>query len=293
MSRTLSVPMVLLLAAGVRGDVFDNYTNAILPKAPEAAGVKELVELPSETILEHADAIPGLPGALVVVQTNDNRWAKLLVTAAAQKFQPDPKAPADVVPMLRIDRFLSYREASERAVKAEGRNVSLFPGFHLNLDMGQIVPAKFGGDLTVVETKPRQFAVKTVGKAKLYLLTKPMPEAGGKKGEKFQFGGKFDAKYFTGTYQLNDDGRRTGTLRLTVGADNDVTGTFVSELDGSEYEVRGSVAKPANKILFTIKFPRTEQAFEGYMFTGNGKAIAGTSKLEDRDAGFYATRVEE
>src|SRR5947209_14918712 len=93
---------VLSFAAVVRGDAFDHYTNAILPKAPEATGVKELAELPSETILEHADAIPGVQGALIIVYTNDSRWAKLLVNAAAQKFQTDPKAPADIVPMLRI-----------------------------------------------------------------------------------------------------------------------------------------------------------------------------------------------
>jgi hypothetical protein len=290
---SLAVISSLLIVSAIRADVFDNYTNSLLAKAREAAGAKELSELTSDAILENAESIPGVAGALIVVSTNDNRWAKLVVTAAAQKFQADPKAAAEVVPMLRIDRFLTFREASERAVKAEGRNVSLFPGFHFNLDMGQVVPAKFGGDLTVVESKPRQFTVKPVGKAKLYLLTKPMPEAAPKKAEKIELSGKFEPKYFSGAYRLFDDGRRSGTLRLEVGADSDVTGTFVSDLDGREYEVRGSMAKPAHKILFTVKFPRTEQAFEGYMFTGNGKAIAGTSKLQDRDAGFYATRVEE
>ena len=33
------------------------------------------------------------------------------------------------------------------------------------------------GDLTVVEPKPKELVVKPVGKAKMYLLTKPMPEA--------------------------------------------------------------------------------------------------------------------
>ena len=34
-------------------------------------------------------------------------------------------------------------------------------------------------------------------------------------------------------------------------------------------------------------------AFNGFMFTGNGKGIAGTTKLAEREAGFYAERVEE
>jgi hypothetical protein len=285
----LAAASALLLAAVAHADAFDHYINPVLAKVPD--GHKELAGLASDAIFDNSEVLPGVKGALVVVYTNDNHWAKLLVTAAGQKFQADPKAPAEILPMLRIERYLTYREASDRAVKAEGRAVSLFPGFHFNLDLGQVVPAKFG-DITVVETKSRQFAVKPVGKAKLYLITKPMPEATTPRGEKAQFGGKFEPRFFTGTYKLYDDGRRSGTLRLAVGGDNDVTGTLVSD-DGREYEVRGAVAKPTHKILFTVKFPQTEQAFEGHMFTGDGKAIAGTSKLQDRDAGFYAVRVEE
>lgn len=285
--------VVLVLTGSLAADAFDNYTNPVLDKVPGADGVKELHELTSEQILEHEDVLPSVKGALVVVYTNDARWAKLLVSAAAQKFQAGPGAPAEVVPMLRIERFMTYREASERAVKASGQNLSVFPGLHFHLEMGQIVPAKFGGDLTIVETKPRQFALKPVGKAKLYLVTKPLPDATPKKGPKVEFGGKFEPKFFNGTFKLADDGRRSGALRLAVDDSNDVTGTFVSDLDGAEYEVRGAVAKPSHKILFTIKFPQTEQIYEGFMFTGNGKAIAGVSKLQDREAAFVATRVDD
>jgi hypothetical protein len=41
-----------------------------------------------------------------------------------------------------------------------------------------------------------------------------------------------------------------------------------------------------------VRYPRTEQAFKGMLFTGTGKAIAGTSRMADRDAAFYATREE-
>src|SRR5262249_9180303 len=117
-----------------RADLFDNYTNAVLAKVPEADGVKELPELSSEQILESEEAIPNMKGALLVVYTNDARWSKLLVSAAAQKFPPAAAgAEPEVVPMLRIDRFVIFRESSERAIKASGQNLSLFPGFHLHL----------------------------------------------------------------------------------------------------------------------------------------------------------------
>ena len=225
--------------------------------------------------------------------TNDNRWAKMLVVAAAQKFQPSPEGAAEIVPVLRIERFVTFREASERTIKASGQAISVFPGFHFHLDMGQVIPPKYAGDLSVSEPKVRAIAVKPVGKAKMYLLTKALPDAAPMPGEKLEFGGKFEPKYFTGTFKLFDDGRRAGTLRLKVDADSDVTGTFLSDLDGREYEVRGSVGKPNHKILFTIQFPQTQQQYEGMMFTGNGKAIAGTSKLQEKEAGFYATRVHE
>jgi hypothetical protein len=127
----------------------------------------------------------------------------------------------------------------------------------------------------------------------MYLITKNLPDANPAKAGKIDFAGKFEPKFFNGTYKLYDDGRRSGTMRIKVNAENDISGTFVTDLDGREYEVSGSISKPLHKVLFTIKFPRTEQAFEGYMFTGNGKAIAGTSKMEEREGGFYALRVEE
>ena len=289
----LAALATLTLLGGVRADAFDNYTAPIIAKAPGADGVKEIAELTSDLILSNDEVLPNLKGAMVVVSTNDNRWAKLLVVAAAQKFQAGPGAPAEIVPVLRIERFVTFREASERAIKASGQAVSVFPGFHFHLDMGQVIPAKYVGDLSVSEPKPRSVSIKPVGKAKMYLLTKPLADAAPKPNQKLEFGGKFDPKYFTGTFKLHDDGRRTGTLRLKVGDDSDVTGTLVSDLDGREYEVRGSVSKPGHKILFTVQFPQTVQQYEGLMFTGNGKVIAGTSKLQDKDAAFYATRVEE
>jgi len=156
-----------------------------------------------------------------------------------------------------------------------------------------VVPAALGGDLEIVEPKPKQFVVKSVGKAKMYLLTKPMPEAAPGKTQKLEAGAKFDPAYFNGSYKLHDDGRRSGILRLKVGADLEVIGTFVSDQNGREYEVRGAVSKPSHKIQWTVQLPQTQQEFVGFLFTGDGKAIAGTSKLQEREAGFYAVRVEE
>jgi len=50
----------------------------------------------------------------------------------------------DGIPILLIDRFVTYTEAEEQTVHARGEKIDLFPEFHLDLDLGQIVPPKFG-----------------------------------------------------------------------------------------------------------------------------------------------------
>lgn len=286
-----TLPIVFLFSTLVRADAFDNYTLPILQKAPGFAGAKQISELTPELIVQNSQVLPGIEAAFIVIYTNDHRWAKLQVVAARHKVQ-QPGMDPEYVPMLRIERFVTFREASERAILASGQSISLFPDFHFHLDIGQVVPPKLGGDLTVVEPKPKQLVVKPVGKAKIYLFTRPMPEAAPKGTQKLTVGEKFESQYFAGTFKLYDDGRRSGVLRLKVKGE-DVAGTFVSDQNGREYDVEGTIAKPNYKIVFVVKLPQTQETFEGYMFTGDGKAIAGSCKLQDREAGFYATRIEE
>jgi hypothetical protein len=271
----------------VKGDAFDRYINVVLTRVPEAAGVQEVKQLTPGLIADHGQVLANTPGAFVAVKTNEGRWCKLLVQAARQK-----TTQTTSVPILLIERFVTYKEGEERAVQVEGKNVRLFDGFQFNLDIGQVVPASVGGDLLFRFEKGKA-AAEPVGKAKMYLLTRPMPEAAPKKSDKVEIGKTFEARFFTGTYKLYDDGRRTGTLRLKVGEKNEVSGAYYSGLDGNKYEVVGKVGIPPHTITFTIIFPRSRQTFQGYMFTGDGKAIAGSSRLQERDTGFYALRVEE
>ena len=65
--------------------------------------------------------------------------------------------------------------------------------------------------------------LEPVGNAKMWLLTKPLPEAAPpKKGEKFVIGDVFETKFFGGKYKLYDDGRRSGTLDLEVDPDGKI-----------------------------------------------------------------------
>jgi hypothetical protein len=284
------VPSVCLLGwltSVLPAQEFDHYINPILTRVPAAKGVKEIKQLTPDLIIDNDRVIPKASATMIVVRTNEGRLCKLLVQSARQKIDNEKS-----LPILYIERFVTYKEGEERTVVASGQKLSLFPGFRLSLDLGQIVPEQLGGDLRFVAEGNKGFT-EPVGKAKLYLLTQPLPEAKPIKGTKVVIGETFEAKYFTGTFKLHDDGKRSGTLKLTVDGEGNVDGAYYSDRDGQKYEVKGKVGSPLNTIQFTIKLPRTEQVFQGWMFTGDGKAIVGTSRIVQHDAGFYAVRVEE
>jgi hypothetical protein len=277
----------LSLPVAVRADVFDYYTNPVLNKVPGADGAKEVKELPQRLLTQHDRVLTNVPGAFLVVKTNQGRNAKLLVHAARQRIDEERS-----MPILLIERYVTFREGEERTIEASGKELSLFPGFRLSLDLGQVVPAELGGDLRLVVEGDKVF-VQPLGKAKLYLVTKALPDIVPRKGAKLVVGDTFEPRYFNGTYKLYDDGRRSGTLNLKVEEDGSVSGTYYSDKDGRKYEVHGKIGMPRHSIQFTIKFPRSEQTFQGFLFTGDGQVMTGSSRLADREAGFYARRVEE
>ncbi len=289
MHRRLAALVVLVTSCVpiCAADAFDRYTNPILAKVPRADGVQAVAQLSREQIIDNDRTLPGTSGAFVVVRTNDNRWSKLLVQYALHR-----AGDGKTVPMVSMERFVTFKEGQEQAVQAASQNVNLYPGFRLNLDLGQVVPESLGGDLRFVLNGDKAY-LEALNNAKLYLVTKPLPEAAPKKGEKLVVGERFDPKYFEGTFQLHDDGRRSGKLSLKVNENGGVSGTYTSDKDGSAYDVRGHIGTPQHSIEFTVQFPRAEQTFRGWLFTGDARAITGSSRLGEREAGFYAIRIEE
>jgi hypothetical protein len=281
---------LILLAAGprVHADAFDRHANPVLQQALDSANVQEVKSLTSELAFQHDRALPGVVGTFLIVRTNEGRNAKLLVQWARQK-SSDGKS----IPMILIDRYTCYREGEERALNSSGQNLSFFPGFRLSLDIGQLVPQELAADL-VCRQHENGAVLEPVGKARLFvvrgsLLPKANPQpALPKPGE-----GPFDPKFFAGTYKLNDDGRRMGTLELQVKEGGEMVGAYFSDGTGQKYEVTGKVGSPKNTVQFTIRFPRTEQTFHGWLFTGDARGLTGYSTMQERETGFYAVRMEE
>jgi hypothetical protein len=287
-----SLPPLALLAclaavSPVRADAFDHYLRPVLDKAIESGQVKEVKELTPDLIGDNDRVLPSIPAAFLIVRTNDNRLAKLLVQPAGQRVVGTDRT----VRMLLVERYVTYKEGEEQTILASGKNLALFPGFRLSLDLGQVVPEELGGDIQFV-VDGNKVVTRPIGKAKIYLVTKAIPGIEPKKGEKLVVGDKFEPRYFTGTFKLYDDGRRSGKLVLKVEDDKTVSGFYYSDRDGAKYDIYGQIGKPTHALQFTIKFPRAEQIFQGMMFTGDGRVIAGTSRLQERESGFYAVREE-
>ncbi len=287
--RRLCFALLILLVVAVpaRADVFDYYTNPVLNRLAGAEGTQEVKDLPQRLLNQHDRVLTNVPGAFLLVKTNQARNAKLLVHAARQRIDDE-----HFVPMLLIERYVTYKEGEERTIQASSKNLCLYPGFRLSLDLGQVVPESLGGDLRFVIEGDKMY-VQPLGKARLYLVTKELPGVVPKKGPKLVVGDTFEPRYFNGTYKLYDDGRRSGMLTLKVDDDGSVGGAYYSDKDGQKYEVHGKVGSPQHAIRFTIKFPRAEQTFQGWLFTGDGQILTGSSRLAEREAGFYARRVEE
>lgn len=285
MIRYLVALMIALTAcSAAQADAFDRYTNAILSKVPGAEGVKEIPRLTPQLVSENAKLIPNSAAAFVVMRTNGGVNSRLLVQFARQKTE------AGTLPITLIDRFVTYKATD--ALQASGANLHLYKSFQLNLDLGQIVPDEVGGDLRLGMEGDQPF-LEPIGKAKMYLLTKNLPGTEVKKTSRPEVGQAFEPRFFNGTYRLFDDGRRVAKVTLKVGTDGGVSGEYVSEQSGRNYEVYGKILTPKHLIQFTVKFPQSEQVFQGWMFTQGGAAIAGSTKLQEREFGFYAIRLDD
>ncbi len=277
----------LSVVAPAWADAFDHYHNTILAKVPTSKNAEKIERLTRALMVENNQTLPGINASFLVVKTNEGRWAKVLVQPAQQKVSDTQK-----LPILLLERFTTFREGDERAIVSSGANVRLFKGFRYNLDLGQIVPDGVPADLQFVMDE-KGTGLVPLNKAEMYLVTKHFPETNPKKNAKLEVGDVFQASYFTGTYKLYDDGRRSGELSLQVDEKGNVLGHYFSDKDGKKYDVEGKVGNPNHSISFSIQFPRTLQFFNGWLFTGDARTMTGTSRLLERETGFYAVRKEE
>jgi hypothetical protein len=96
---------------------------------------------------------------------------------------------------------------------------------------------------------------------------------------------------FNGRFDLIADGQWSGRLDLAVDAEGTVSGSFRSEKNGTAYPVTGKAGEGApQRIRFDVRFPRSQQAYDGLIWSEGKNVIAGTVSMLDHPYSFVAIR---
>ena len=269
------------------GDEFERIEGDALAGVPRS---KEATPRGQLTVGE-IDALPNVlresRSALLVATTDLGNLTRMLVSPALRRA---PASTKDPVPVLLIERFDTFDAGNLATRLARGKELILFDGFQVDLDSGQVVPEEQGGDLQFRaggEGGPR---LRVVGSAKLYTVAKaPLLESAAV--ARPSIGRTVLPGDFAGRYRLFANGQWSGTLDLKVTDGGGVSGRFRSDLNGAAYPVSGQVAPDVpHKIAFAIKFPRTLQDYEGFLWAEGKGAMAGTLSMLDHLYGFFAIR---
>lgn len=285
-----TVPLFLLIASilsfsmvpALRADDFDDYTTSVLAKVAASDRASAVDEISMTDLLRSKSILARENGAFLVVRTDEGNWAKLVVIPSFRKHEDGE------VPLVVIQRFQCMRPGTESGRLATGKDAYLFDGFQFNLDIGQVVPEGGGGDI-VFRRSGAAGTLRPTGKAKLYVVTKPMADSGGRSAAPVSAGPVIPDD-FAGKFHLIASGKWSGQLTITVSASGEVNGSYVSDQTGADYPVKGFVARPTHHIKFTVELPMAQQEFDGFLWTQGKNAIAGTMTLAGNTFGFVAVR---
>ncbi|MEK6238413.1 MAG: hypothetical protein N2C14_27155 [Planctomycetales bacterium] len=261
-------------------DVFDRHTATWLKQAPEDAEPRTSFTSGDAAKLKNLDR--SLESPLVVARTNSGNWSKLLLSWGFRKSEE-----GELTPVIMVDRFVTYNADQGDQAVAAGRDVMLFEGFEFNLDLGQVVPSGHGGDLAV-----RQKTLKTIGKAKLFPLDGsllPPPEKG--TSDPLDHKGVLP-RDFTGTWNVNADGRWIGQWELKAEEDGSVLGKFISEKTQSTYEIHARTRGKPHRLIATILLANANAEAEIFLWTTDKSRFAGKMTMLDHTFGIQGRRVE-
>jgi len=261
-------------------------------KLAESPHVQSHEQLTGEELLRLPQVLDEARSALLIVRTDQDNLAKVLVDPAFRQVPPPAEqAGAEPVPILILERFTTFEagtgSASDRC--AQGRSVFLFSGFDYDLDVGQVVPEGQGGDLRFQTGGATKHRLEMVPPAELLTLDQ-RPEVLEDKADAPSTGLGVKPDDYAGRYQLFADGTLTGTLVLEV-ENREVSGQFRSEASGTSYPVTGSIASETNPgITWTIQYPQIKQEYKGRLFSKGKSAIAGSVVMDQRQGAFFAIR---
>jgi hypothetical protein len=277
----------LCLQTPVLGDEFERMGGNVLAALWANPGL----QIRPNVAFRELEALPQVlrdsRGALLIVRTGLGNLARLQVSPG---FRRRPQNEGPLVPILLVERFEVFDGGHPGSRLARGKELTLFPGFQLDLDTGQIVPEGMGGDLLFAARGQDDGTLSTLGAARMATMAKPPnlpPTAAGLPSE----GIIARPGDFAGRFRLLANGQWSGLLELTVDPSGVVFGTFSSEASGAVHAVTGKVdGKSHEKIQFSIAFPRARQDYQGILWTEGKNVFAGTVTMLGRDFSFIAVR---
>lgn len=273
--------------SGMAQDAFDLLPRPELAKMSATDSFAPVDELSIKQLAEADGHLAGTTGTLLIAKTNQGRWARILISQARQKIDAEKS-----VPILLVERFATCMDGEDRALVQSGKDIRLFAGFRFSLDLGQVVPPEMPADFEIV-SDDKHLKIKKDKGASLWIVKKEIAPAKPVKPSSIDATKPFGVHWFTGHYRLYDDGRRMGRLEIEADKDGNLSGALYSDKDNKRYELFGKVAMPNHTAQFTVRFPRSEQYFQAWLFTGDGSALAGTTRFGERETGFYATRIRD
>jgi hypothetical protein len=265
-------------------DDFERHGPTLVKRlAEEEAGVKQLT-MNDVSKLKPLAATIGSP--CLIVKTGDGGYSKLLATWGYKKGRATDKP----MPVLLIERFVTYRGDRLDLTSATGKDVMLVPGFGFDLDMGQVVPEGLGADIIFTsdsELLPGENCkLVALNGSKL-----PATEKGAKHDPKDHEG--VVAQDFSGTWKMNADGRWQGELDLKVTEDGKATGTFTSDESKNSYDITGQTGSLPHNLKMEVFLANTQLSLDVYLWTKDKSQMAGTVTMTGRKFGFVATRTSE
>lgn len=278
------ISLLLLLLPSAPPSPFERLQRPDLASLVKTPAFKSLGSVSEADLAENDRWLAPGGASFAIVRTRGGRFSKILLNPGRLK-----TTNGNTEPMVLVEQFVTFKDGEERAFISRGENRAIFPGTEMDLDLGQVVPERIGGDLRLVNEGGKLFLQVRSGVG-LWLGVDKFPVPASGPNAVPMVTDKFQQEYFRGKFQLHDDGRRSGTLSLEVKEGGEILGKYFSDKDGTSYEVRGRLGPQPHQIEFGIRFPRTEQMYRGFLFTGNAQTIAGTSRMGDRETGFYAQR---
>lgn len=282
--RSVLLSATLLLSGldpAIAADVFDRHTSDVLIAASEKS--KPLARLGLDEAAQWKTLGPAVSSPAIVIRTTDGNWAKAIVGWGFRKGRDKP------VPVLLIERYVTYRGDRGDTTVASGKDVMLFAGLSFNFDIGQVVPDGQGGDIRFTD----KAEIETLDEAQMFALNGSLLPAAGadEEGTPNDHEGVLP-RDFAGTWIVNIDGRWRGEWSLAVTESGRIGGTYLSDDTKSSYDMAGRIAALPHHVKLYVQLENAQQTIDAYLWTTDKSMMAGTATVAGRTFGLFAVRQD-